>query len=136
MVQTGTWTGRAPVQRNIIDLFISHSYYLATHRKLFPKVNAYPELRRWMNGDPDGPSDEEAWGLKKTTSPYTFKDLAIFLDNNGTLNPSKAHTMQESKSRKDEDKERKGERKERKEKEKEKEKEEKEKTKEKQKSRK
>lgn len=69
MVQTGTWTGRAPVQRNIIDLFISHSYYLATHRKLFPKVNAYPELRRWMNGDPDRPKRREGKDKGETKEP-------------------------------------------------------------------
>lgn len=89
MVSDGTWKGKPATKRDIIEVFISSSYFFSHHEKLFQPLikdtRKYPILRKWLEGGEDAPSDLEAWGLEKRL--YKFQDMIIFNSNKGTLNP-------------------------------------------------
>ncbi|KAF8218558.1 hypothetical protein L208DRAFT_1350247, partial [Tricholoma matsutake] len=66
---------------DIIQLFISKSFFHSHYKKFFSKVSNYPDLVDWLEGDPGAPSDEDLWGEKKAS--YMFKDLETFLEEHG-----------------------------------------------------
>lgn len=83
MVLNGTWTGPKPNQGELKDLFASRSFF-GSHYVKFKSVGAYPDLVKWLDSEPDKLSDEEVWGIDKST--YTFADLVTYMNNGGTLN--------------------------------------------------
>lgn len=82
-VAAETWPGKKPSATDIVECFISktfwHDYYMPT----FSKMSSYPTMVRWLEGGDDAPSALEAWGIEK--SVYVFKDLVEFLNNGGQL---------------------------------------------------
>ncbi|TFK30989.1 hypothetical protein BDQ12DRAFT_730066 [Crucibulum laeve] len=86
MIDNNTWGGKAAVQKDTVEIFISNSYYNSHHAKHFPNVVGYPDLLNWLKGGPNAPSDIKAWGLEKN-SKYTFIDIKKFISNGGTLDP-------------------------------------------------
>ena len=78
MVAGGTWTGRKLTSVDLIELFVSKSFWHSHVKKYFGKVSNYPLLVDWLENEPqDRPSDLEVWGVEK--SSYTFKDLDGYL---------------------------------------------------------
>lgn len=78
MVADGTWTGRKLTSVDLIELFISKSFWHSHVRKYFGKVSNYPLLVDWLdNESQDRPPDLEVQGVEK--SSYTFKDLDGYL---------------------------------------------------------
>ena len=77
MVADGSWTGDKLSSLNLIELFVSKSFWHSHVKKYFSKVSDHPLLVAWLENSEDGPSDLEVWGIKK--SSYNFKDLDAYL---------------------------------------------------------
>jgi hypothetical protein len=82
MVAKGLWTIKRPTRTDLIEVFVSKSFFHSHYRKHFSKVADYPEMKAWLEGDP-GSVDVDVWGVKKTN--YSFLDLKEWLANGGKL---------------------------------------------------
>jgi hypothetical protein len=78
MVANGTWTLRTITTDVLIEIFVSRSVWHGTYTKLFPNIQEFPLLRRWLEGGEDAPSDIDVFGVARTQ--YTFKDLSAAID--------------------------------------------------------
>jgi hypothetical protein len=77
MVADGSWTGDKLSFLNLIELFVSKSFWHSHVEKYFSKVSNYPLLVAWLENIPeDRPSDLQVWGIQK--SSYNFKDLDAY----------------------------------------------------------
>ena len=76
----GSWTGGKLTGADLIQLFVSKSFWHSHYKPLFSKVSNYPEMLKWLEGDKDRLSDEALWGYKKAT--YQFNDLKKYLEQN------------------------------------------------------
>jgi hypothetical protein len=81
-VTNKSWPIKRPTQSELIDLFVSKSFYHSHYRPLFPKVVDYPEMKAWLEGESES-ADVDVWGVKKVN--YSFSDLKAWLENGGTL---------------------------------------------------
>ena len=81
MISNKSWVGDKLTGTDIIQLFVSKSFFHSHYKKFFSKVSNYPDLVDWLEGDPGAPSDKDLWGEEKAS--YTFKDLEIFLEEHG-----------------------------------------------------
>ncbi|KAF8220292.1 hypothetical protein L208DRAFT_1129721, partial [Tricholoma matsutake] len=72
-----------PTKTNIIELFVSKSFFHFHYKHYFPKVAKHDEMVSWLSEDEDRLCDVDLWGIKKEA--YTFMDLAAWLQNGGTL---------------------------------------------------
>lgn len=79
-VADGSWTGRKLTGVDLIQLFISKSFWHSHYKPLFSKVSNHPDMVKWLEGEEDRPSDEVLWGYKKGS--YQFKDLKVYLEQN------------------------------------------------------
>lgn len=78
MIADGSWTGDKLSSLNLIELFVSKSFWHSHVKKYFSKVSNHPLLVAWLENIPeDQPSDLEVWGFEK--SSYNFKDLDTYL---------------------------------------------------------
>jgi len=76
MVADGTWTGRKLTKVDIIQLFMSRSFYYSHYQKCFSKVPNYPILMEWLDNEPeDRPDDQDVWGSDMVKSSYNFSGL-------------------------------------------------------------
>ena len=82
MVGNGTWTTKCPTRTELIEVFVSKSFFHSHYRRHFAKVADYPEMVAWLEGEP-GSVDVDVWGVRKAN--YTFVDLRDWLENGGTL---------------------------------------------------
>lgn len=78
MVGDGQWTGDRLTAVDLIELFVSKSFWHSHVRKQFSQVSNHPLMVEWLENGEDGPSDIDVWGVEK--SSYTFKDLKGYLD--------------------------------------------------------
>jgi hypothetical protein len=83
MVANKTWAIKRPTKSDLIELFVSKSFFHSHYRRNFPKVAGYPEMVAWLEEKPDCLSNIDVWGIHKRV--YTFGDLSLWLDNGGTL---------------------------------------------------
>jgi len=81
MMSNKSWVGDKLTGADIIQLFVSKSFFHSHYKKFFSKVSNYPDLVDWLEGNPGAPSDEVLWGEEKAS--YTFKDLETFLEEHG-----------------------------------------------------
>jgi hypothetical protein len=63
---------------DLIQLFVSKSFWHSHYKPLFAKVSAYPDMVRWLEGAKDRLSNEVLWGYEK--SSYHFRDLKAYLE--------------------------------------------------------
>ena len=82
MVSKGLWTIKRPTRTDLVEVFASKSYFHSHYRPNFSKVADYPEMKAWLEGDPES-VDVDVWGVKKTN--YSFIDLKEWLANGGKL---------------------------------------------------
>ena len=80
MVANGTWTIKCPTRTDLIEVFVSKSFFHSHYCRWFPKVADYPEMVAWLKEEP-GSKDVDVWGVKKAS--YTFVDLSDWLGNGG-----------------------------------------------------
>ena len=83
MVKAKTWTISRPTKNNIIELFVSRSFFHSHYKRYFSKVAEYSDMVSWLNEDEDRMCNVDLWGIQKEV--YTFTDLAAWLQNGGTL---------------------------------------------------
>ncbi len=98
MLQAKTWTMSRPTKTDIIELFVSKSYFHSHYKCHFPKVAEYDNMVASLNENENLPSVVDLWGIKKEV--YTFTDLAAWLDNGGTLVVDDSNDYQDKRGRK------------------------------------
>jgi hypothetical protein len=77
-VADGSWVGGKLSGAELIQLFVSKSFWHSHYKPLFSKVSDYPDMQNWLEGKEDKLSDEILWGYKKGS--YQFKDLKDYLE--------------------------------------------------------
>jgi hypothetical protein len=82
MVENQTWPIKQPTQTELIELFVSRSFFHSHYAHHFPKVVDYPLMKAWLEGESES-ADVDVWGVKKAS--YGFADLKVWLENEGTL---------------------------------------------------
>jgi hypothetical protein len=82
MYAAGTWTLPKLNKIDIIELFISRSFFFSHYRTCFGKITKYPKMAAWLENREEA-DDGEVWGVQK--DEYVFKDLVFWLKNKGTL---------------------------------------------------
>jgi hypothetical protein len=80
MLGNRTWTIKRPTRTDLIEVFVSKSFFHSHYWWYFPKVADYPKMMAWLEGKSES-EDVEVWGVKKVT--YTFSDLNVWLENGG-----------------------------------------------------
>jgi hypothetical protein len=78
-VADGSWNGNKLTGADLIQLFVSKSFWHSHYKPLFSKVSNYPDMLKWLDGEKDRLSDEDLWGYKKGS--YNFKDLKVYMEN-------------------------------------------------------
>jgi hypothetical protein len=92
MLADGSWTGDKLSAVNLIELFLSKSFWHSHVKKYFAQVSNHPLMVEWLeNGPQDRPSSLEVWGIEKTS--YTFKDLKGYLEQADRKGKKKAKVM-------------------------------------------
>ena len=79
-VAEGSWTGGKLTGADLIQLFVSKSFWHSHYKPLFSKVSNHPDMIKWLENEKDRPSDEVLWGYEKGS--YHFKDLKAYLVQN------------------------------------------------------
>ena len=78
MVGDGQWTGNKLSAVDLIELFVSKSFWHSHVKKCFSQVSNHPLMVEWLENEVDGPSNLDFWGVEKPS--YTFKDLKGYLE--------------------------------------------------------
>jgi len=105
MVDTLSSEGKWPVSlkkpsaTEIIDIFMSRSYWHSHIAKPFGQVARYPLMVDWLKrGEGDMPSDFDVWHHVQPV--YTFKELKVWLKNGGTLDIAVKKRLEKAKNKK------------------------------------
>ena len=83
MTANKSWIGKKPNKTELVEIFVSKSFFHSHYKRLFSKVVEYPDMVEWLECKGEQGSDVEVWGVEKGI--YGYKDLEIWLDNGGTL---------------------------------------------------
>ena len=78
MVGDGQWTGDKLSAVDLIELFVSKSFWHSHVKKCFSQVSNHPLMVEWLENGEDGPSNIDVWDMEK--SNYMFKDLKGYLE--------------------------------------------------------
>ena len=78
-----SWRGKKPSKTELVEIFVSKSFFHSHYKRLFSKVAEYPDMVEWLECKGEQGSDVEVWGVEKAI--YNYRDLEIWLDNGGTL---------------------------------------------------
>lgn len=87
MTVNKSWVGGRLTGADIIQLFISKSYFHSHYKKFFSKVSNYPDMVDWLEGNPNALADGDLWGEEKGS--YTFKDLEKYMEKHETMKKKK-----------------------------------------------
>jgi hypothetical protein len=97
MVADRTWVGKKPSKTDIVEIFVSKSFFHSHYTQSFPKVTRYPKMVAWLEGKGDQVADIDLWGVEKPV--YVFKDLEFWLANGGTLEVETEEEMSKGKKK-------------------------------------
>jgi len=99
MSKQGKWPlAKKPSHTELVEIFLSKSYWHSHVAKPFAIVARYPQMVAWLEReDSDSPSDFEVWHLQK--SEYGFKELKEWLANDGTLDKAAKRRLELSKDK-------------------------------------
>jgi hypothetical protein len=102
MMADGTWTGAKLTKVDLIQLFMSRSFYYSHYQKYFSKVANYPILMEWLENDSEErPRDKDVWGANMVKSSYNFADLEKFYKDQGKKGKRQDERAEGSKAVKD-----------------------------------
>jgi len=73
-----SWVGDRLTGADIIQLFVSKSFFHFHYKIFFSKVSNYPDMVEWLENSLDAPFDGDLWGEEKGS--YNFKDLERFIE--------------------------------------------------------
>ena len=101
MVVQGVWPlPERPINTEIVEIFMSKSFWHSHVSKTFSLVPHYPQMVAWLEHDEsDFPSDFEVWHLQK--SEYGFKELDEWLAAGGTLDQTTKGKLEKAKEKKE-----------------------------------
>jgi hypothetical protein len=90
----GKWPSacKKPNHTELVEIFMSKSYWHSYVVKPFAVIARYPEMVAWLEGD--SLSDFEVWHLQK--SEYGFKELKQWVINDGTLDKVAKRRLEKS----------------------------------------
>ncbi|KAF8804387.1 hypothetical protein BYT27DRAFT_7107556 [Phlegmacium glaucopus] len=92
----GQWPlPKKPSHTELVEIFLSKSYWHSHVVKHFAFVARYPQMVAWLERDGDSPSDFDVWHLQK--SEYGFKELKEWLANEGTLDKVAMRKLEKAK---------------------------------------
>jgi hypothetical protein len=78
IVSEGSWLGNKLTAVDLVELFVSKSFWHSHVKKYCSQVSNHSLMVEWLENGADKPSDLDVWGIQK--SNYTFKDLIGFLE--------------------------------------------------------
>jgi hypothetical protein len=73
-----TWKGAKITKTEIISLFVAKSTWHESYRMQMPAAETQEQMRAWLTGEKDGPSDADIWG--DVQDYYSLKDLDGWLE--------------------------------------------------------
>ena len=80
MLADKSWTGARLTSENLINLFISKSFFHSHYKTYLAKVSNHQLLVDWLVNEPDEwPSNIEVWGVEKPS--YNWQDLKEYLED-------------------------------------------------------
>jgi len=99
MHQQGKWPlPKKASQTELVEIFLSKSYWHSHVTKAFSTIARYPEMVRWLeHEDKDIPSDLDVWHIQK--SEYGFKELQDWVANGGTLDIAVKRNVEKAKAK-------------------------------------
>ena len=74
-IKQGTWPAgvKKPTNSNIIEVFVSRTYWHTYMTPAFHDISHHPLLKDWLENSDGGPTDAAVWG--KVQNNYSFADL-------------------------------------------------------------
>jgi hypothetical protein len=74
-IKQGTWPAgiKKPTNTNIIELFVSRTYWHTYMTPAFHDISHYPPLKEWLENEDGAPADVDVWGTVQNN--YSFADL-------------------------------------------------------------
>ena len=93
MVADGSWTGNKLSAVDLIELFVSKSFWHSHVKKYFLKISNFPMMMEWLGNGLDKLSDLDVWGVEK--SSYMFKDLDAYFQQAESKGKKKAREDKE-----------------------------------------
>jgi hypothetical protein len=74
-MKDGSWPegAKRPTVTEIVELFMSKSYWHKYITAAFHDISHYPLIKEWLEDLDNGPSDADVWGGVQTS--YGFNDL-------------------------------------------------------------
>ena len=95
----GKWPlGKKAGHTELVEIFVSKSYWHSHIAKPFSIIARYPQMVAWLEDEDDGPSDFEVWHAQK--SEYGFKELKEWLGNEGTLDKAAKGRLEKTREKK------------------------------------
>jgi hypothetical protein len=73
MIGKGTWIGKTPLKRDLMEVFARKSTFYKDHITVFKQVHNFPDLRQWLDDDKDVLTGVELFGVVKQL--YIFRDV-------------------------------------------------------------
>lgn len=102
MVSNGSWTGNKLSSVDLIELFVSKSFWHSHVKKYFSKVTNHPMMVEWLENTPSNQlSNLDVWGEEKPN--YNFKDLEAYLEQAAGKGKKKAKGVGRSAGKKEND---------------------------------
>ena len=77
MITSGTWIGKTPLKRDLMEVFAHKSTFYKDHIGLFSQVHQFPDLKQWLDEDEDALTGVELFGVAKQL--YTFRDVRDYI---------------------------------------------------------
>jgi hypothetical protein len=80
-----------PIYVDLVNIFIAKSQFYSGWKEPFLRAGAQPDMKAWLEDQPDCKSDLELWGSKnrKKTEEYNFTDLVDWLKKRDVVNGKK-----------------------------------------------
>ena len=77
MIGNGTWVGKRPLKRDLMEVFARKSTFYKDHIAVFDQVHQYPDLKQWLEEDKDALTGVDLFGVPKQM--YAFRDMRDYI---------------------------------------------------------
>ena len=77
MISEGTWIGKTPLKRDLMEVFARKSTFYKDYIGVFKQVYQFPDLKQWLDGDENALTGVELFGVAKQL--YIFRDVRDYL---------------------------------------------------------
>ena len=101
LMADSSWVGDRLTGADLIQLFVSKSFFHSHYKRFFSKISNYPDMVDWLEDIPGACSDEDIWGEEKGN--YNFKDLEKYMEEHGKKKTKKKKGKSDGGSKKGND---------------------------------